>query len=482
MNITENTKIVLVIVGLLGIGFVTNNINIGSSQSELAFTLDISYVDGTSASVSDPVPLSILYDDKSVSSISLVAYLYIELTGDASSGSFDGQLRTLYDSQQRQINEMGLPPISIVSGEIYELASTTVSKDEMDQWSQNQVGSHILAFETPESSLLTINFEDGTVATKEFTQASASIMLTYNADSSIDVAEIDLEPGTEEEPDSTPPSANMYRYSVNYNGLNWKDGGAWRDLDTQFSYIKSWGFDCVNWVTDFGLDPEVFEATADFYAAAQRNGLKLLIAYYWWGGTRDVPYGGFDHWINTWRNLAQSCPNAIFDLWHENGMPPNTWKTRMQQCVDAIRQYSNSPIIIYPPGPWCTLDALRDGWKIDGENIYYGLTFVDYSEDYDSYGGHQTYNQFYSDLEERNIIWALDNGYNFVVADMSCGPDSFNAGAPKAPYVRVFLQVLDDLNVGWNVWSWGTKYLNLVNDAYGTPSTVGQAFKDAMQG
>jgi len=279
----------------------------------------------------------------------------------------------------------------------------------------------------------------------------------------------------------------MFRHSVNYNVLDWNTGTGFKDLDTQFRLIKARGFDCVNWVTDFGMWKEVHDALQSFYDAAKRNGLKLLISYNY-DDDRTKPPQGWDHWVNTWWDIARRFPDAIFDLFHEPIIGSLTeWKTRMTQAYNAVRESSGSPIIIYltesyPESPWGSLKGLQNGLKIDGTNIYYALTFTDYSADNSYIDGNRTYQDYLSLLSNVGMIWAQNNGFKVCVADNSCGADKFNSGANKAPYLMEFLKVLADHNIPFNAWSWGTRFLNLVTDNKGTASVRGQVFFDAAAG
>lgn len=163
-----------------------------AEPSELSFSYIVHYSDGTTG------PLSIFYNSKEISSIDVSINLHLEVTGTVSSATLNGQLITSYDGEQRLTKDLTFP--SVPENGTYELASQSVTESQMNTWSASQSGSHILFFETSDPVVLTVIFDDGTTDTKSFNPLNAQISLTYQSPNTINVAEIEINVGTEDVP------------------------------------------------------------------------------------------------------------------------------------------------------------------------------------------------------------------------------------------------------------------------------------------
>lgn len=271
----------------------------------------------------------------------------------------------------------------------------------------------------------------------------------------------------------------MYSYSMNLCALCYaKNDGEIRDLNKQLPLIKKWGVDTVNFRTDFGvLGLNTHQYLYEIGEAVENHGFKFYVNFGGMALEKSRPQPDLTGWLNTWEGIAAKFPTGYFDVFHENRFQPDSqWRTWMQRVVNRIRRNSNSDIIVYPPQVprWGSMDVLKNGFQVDDDKVWYAVTCLE------GFWKGKTKEEQRQILKNKNIIWALNNGFKVTVADTGLGTQ----GGTDAdiPAYKTFLELLTELEIPYNVWTWGTREENLIVNYDGVPSAYGSMVKKEIAG
>jgi len=198
-------KAVILLVLLVLAFYLVQNFAPAKGQNTVGLTVRVNYKDGSSKLVSGTDRMLSVVDTegKSISSIVVSATLYVEFTGNVSEATIQGQLQTRFDGDVKRGTPFSIPQV-IVSGQTYNLAVETTLETDINSWATS--GTHTLAYTVPSGAVLTLKFTDGNVASKTFSEVSASLTLTVQPSSGITVAEITISPSTSGNATPTPAS------------------------------------------------------------------------------------------------------------------------------------------------------------------------------------------------------------------------------------------------------------------------------------
>lgn len=180
-------------------------------QNTIGFSVEVTYADGTKETVkSKGTSLALLYGGKPIQSLRATASLYVEFIGTVQQASFQGNLVTLFDGVEKQRATLQCPSV-IETKQNYSLGTVEAVQTNILSWASGLTGTHTLLFQVPSGSKLTVTFTDGKIDSKTFAEAKATFSLTIESDSSITVANVNIQPSTTEPP---PPATSVMTVGV----------------------------------------------------------------------------------------------------------------------------------------------------------------------------------------------------------------------------------------------------------------------------
>lgn len=334
--------------------------------------------------------------------------------------------------------------------------------------------------------------------------------------------------------------ANVGGWVDDYCGLWTSEGryygqdiGQWipSAVQGELDAMKSWGMTCVrslmcvDWWQDNYMNYR--DHYKDFVTWAGERGIYVLVGFWslthyeggGWCACTPFPYPPYipseyaylmpneQAFIDFWGDVAyefKDYPNVLFDLWNEvgHGLDPreqyqNEWWPVAQGCIDAIREYTQAPVII----DW--------GWGICYNLEYHGGELLDWVQTCPLTGGNLVFSThvyrdggglgYWSSNNTRaylkediteawngSLVRAVGEEWNkpLIIGEIGC-----NLAIERDQELIAFqnaLEISNDWGLHYIAWIWishdgPTNYYLMESGGYvPPPSAAGQVLIDAL--
>lgn len=262
--------------------------------------------------------------------------------------------------------------------------------------------------------------------------------------------------------------------------------------EAQWDHMKSWGIDGVRWGFKTYCYHNRIEEFDKALAWCTERGMALSLRYRATPKKRPPLPPDVPAWLDMWKTLAERYKGEDHDkLFFSLYCEPNRttiakWHDAYQKGVDAVHSVDSDRICIVDDlnggeaGEWGNLKAALKA-PLSGEKIWYS-THVYRRAEAGIGMGWQNYGTTKEDCrawlrEHCKLDEALDRGFTVIIEETG-----LRAQEDQAWWLN-FLTVLLEKGVGFAAWAWdppGWGKWTLIKDLKGTPSWVGQVFRDAI--